>query len=100
VLTDISKQIQPGRTAVLAHVSEQSPHLIDNMIERLGGEVMRRPASAVEEEMAAAEQAQRNARREAITELHRARFERRKEDRRSKVTELKPKLPRSRRTAA
>jgi uncharacterized membrane protein len=100
VLTDISKQIQPGRTAVLAHVSEHSPDLVDNVVERLGGEVMRRPAIAVEEEMAAAEQAQRNARREAVTELHRARFERRKEDRRAKVTELKSKLPRSRRAAA
>ena len=70
VLGEISKQVQPTRTALLAQVTEQSPEVID--MARLGGEVMRRPAVDVEEEIAAAEEAQRKAKHEARKELHRA----------------------------
>ena len=43
VLGEISKQVQPTRTAVLAQVSEQSPEVIDAAMARLGGEILRRP---------------------------------------------------------
>ena len=93
VLSEISKQVQPTRTAVLAQVTEQSPDVIDTAMARLGGEVMRRPVVHVEQEIAAAQEAQRQAKREARKELQKARREQRKEDAHAKVEELKSKLP-------
>jgi uncharacterized membrane protein len=95
VLGDMSKQIHPTRTAVLAQVTEQSPEVVDAAMARLGGEVMRRPVADVEEEIAAAQEAQRKAKRAARKELHKARHEKHKEDAHAKVEELKSKLHRS-----
>jgi len=95
VLAEISKQVQPTRSALLAQVMEQSPEVIDSAMARLGGEVMRRPAVHVEEEIAAAQEAQRNAEREARKELHRARVEETKADAHAKVEDLKSKLHRT-----
>ena len=95
VLGEISKQVQPTRTAVLAQVTEQSPEVIDAAMTRLGGEVMRRPVVDVEDEIAAAEEAQRKARHEARKELRQARVEKTKEDAHAKVEELKEKLNRT-----
>ena len=92
VLGEISKQVQPARTAVLAQVTEQSPEVIDAAIARLGGEIMRRPVVEVEEEIAAAEEAQRKAKQEARKELHKARVEESKADTHAKVEEMKAKL--------
>jgi len=92
VLGEISKQVQPTRTAVLAEVTEQSPEVIDTAMARLGGEVVRRPAAEVEGELAAAQEAQRTAAREARKELRQARLEKTKEDAHAKVEELKSKL--------
>ena len=92
VLSDISKHVRPGRTAVLAQVTEQSREVIDTAMWKLGGEVMRRPVADVEEEIAAAQEAQRTAEQEARKELHKARHEQRKEDAHAKVEELKEKL--------
>jgi uncharacterized membrane protein len=94
VLSEISKQVQPTRTAVLAEVTEQSPEVIDAAMARVGGEVMRRPAVDVEEEIAAAQEAQRKAKHEARKELHKARVEKSKEDAHAKVEALKAKLHR------
>jgi uncharacterized membrane protein len=95
VLGDISKQVQPTRTALLAQVTEQSHEVVDTAMSRLGGEVIRRPVVDVEEEIAAAQEAQRTAEREARKELHSARHEQRKEDAHAKVEELKAKLHRT-----
>jgi uncharacterized membrane protein len=95
VLGEISKQVQPSRTAVLAQVTEQSPDVIDAAMARLGGEVMRRPVVDVEEEIAAAEEAQRKAKREARKELREARVAKTKQDAHAKVEELKSKLHRT-----
>jgi uncharacterized membrane protein len=95
VLGEISKQVQPARTAVLAQVTEQSPEEIDAAMARLGGEVLRRPAVDVEEEIAVAEEAERNAEYEARKELHKARVEKTKSDAHAKVEELESKLQRS-----
>lgn len=92
VLGDISKQVHPTRTAVLAQVTEQSPEVIDTAMARLGGEVMRRPVVDVEQEIAAAQEAQRKAKREARKELRQARLEKHKQDSHAKVEELKSKL--------
>ncbi len=93
-LSEISKQIKPTRTALLAQVKEQSPEVIDTAMGRLGGEVMRRPLVDVEQEIAAAEEAQRKAKHEARKELHKARVEKSQEDAHAKVEELKSKLHR------
>jgi len=100
VLGEISKQVQPARTVVLAQVNEQSPEVIDTAMARLGGEVMRRPVFEVEQEIAAAQDAQRKAEREARSELRKARLEKSKDDAHAKVEELKSKLHRSKAGAA
>ena len=92
VLSDISKQVHPTRTAVLAQVTEQSPEVIDTAMARLGGQVMRRPVVDVEQEIGAAQEAQRKAKREARKELQKARLEKHKEDAHAKVEGLKSKL--------
>ena len=92
VLGEISKQVQPARTAVLAQVTEESPEVIDTAMARLGGEVLRRPAVDVEDEIAAAEEAQRKAKHEARKELQEARVEKTKADAHAKVEEMKAKL--------
>jgi uncharacterized membrane protein len=95
VLGEISKQVQPTRTALLAQVTEQSPEVVDAAMTRLGGEVLRRPAVDVENEIAAAEEAERKAEDEARKELHKARVEKTKSDAHAKVEELKSRLHRS-----
>jgi uncharacterized membrane protein len=100
VLADISKQVQPNRTSLLAQVTEQSHEVIDTAMAKLGGEVLRRPVVDVEEEIAAAEEAERNAKREARKELHQARVEKSKENAHAKVEELKSKLHRTKAGAA
>ncbi len=100
VLGEISKQVQPTRTAVLAQVNEQSPDVIDTAMARLGGQIMRRPVFEVEQEIAAAQDAQRKAEREARSELRKARLEKTKDDAHAKVEELKSKLHRSKAGAA
>ena len=96
VLGEISNQVQPTRTAVLAHVTEQSPEVIDAAMARLGGQVMRRPVFEVEQEIAAAQEAERK----ADSELRKARLEKRKEDAHAKVEELKSQLHRTKASAA
>ena len=95
VLGEMSKQVRPSRTAVLAQVTEQSPEVIDAAMARLDGEVMRRRAVDVEEEIAAAQEAQRKAKREASEELRKAHVEKTKGDAHAKVEEMKSKLHRS-----
>jgi uncharacterized membrane protein len=92
VLGEISKEIQPTRTALLAQVTEQSPEVIDAAMARLGGEVLRRPAVDVEEEIAVAEEAERKAKHEARKELRKARADKTKADTHAKIEELKSKL--------
>lgn len=96
VLGEISHQVHPTRTAVLAQVIEQSPEVVDTAMARLGGEVLRRPTAEVEEEIAAAQEAQQRAKREARKELQKARVEKSKGDAHAKVEELKSKLHRPR----
>jgi uncharacterized membrane protein len=100
VLGEISKQVQPTRTVVLAQVNEQSPEVIDTAMARLGGQILRRPVAEVEQEIAAAQDAQRTAEREARSELRKARLEKSKDDAHAKVEELKSKLHRSKAGAA
>jgi uncharacterized membrane protein len=92
VLSDVSKTVEVGRNAVLAEVVEQSPEVIDSAMGRLSGTVVRRPVEDVEDEIAAAEDAQRKAKKEARKKLREARHEKHRDEVRAKVEELKAKL--------
>ena len=92
VLSQIATSVRPGRTALLAQVTEQSPEVLDTAMTGLGGTVLRRPVDDVEAEIAAAEEAQREAKREANKELMRGRRESTKEQVQAKVQDLKSKL--------
>jgi uncharacterized membrane protein len=100
VLTQISASVRPGHTALLAQVTEQSPEVVDSAMARLGGTVLRRPVEDVEAEVAAADKAQRHAKREAARELRRARRERDKEHAQATIEQLKAKLGHQDKTAA
>jgi uncharacterized membrane protein len=100
VLAEISKSIRVGHNALLAEVSEQSPEVIDAAMTRLGGSVLRRPSGDVEAEVAAAEHAQREAKRKARKELLHARHEKHMEHIRAKLAELMDKLHRHKKAAA
>jgi uncharacterized membrane protein len=92
VLSEVSKSVQTGRTAMLAQVVEQSPEVVDTAMSRLGGTVVRRPVYEVEAEIAAAEDAQRAAKREARKALLEARLQHHRDEAHKKVEELKAKL--------
>lgn len=92
VLAAFSKAVRLNHNSLLAEVSEQSPEVVDTAMSELDGTVLRRPASEVEAEIAAAEHAQRAAKRKARKELLHARHEQRMEHIRQKIAELKAKL--------
>jgi uncharacterized membrane protein len=100
VLSQLSASVRPGRTALLAQVTEQSPEVVDTAMARLGGTVLRRSVDDVEAEIAAAEKAQREAKREANKELLRGRRERTKEQTHATVERLKAKLPHKEKAAS
>jgi uncharacterized membrane protein len=99
LLSQISTSVRPGQTTLLAQVAEQSPEVVDTAMAALGGTVLRRPVAGVEAEIAAAETAQREAKREATKELLRGRRERTEEQVQAKVGELKAKLSRHEKAA-
>lgn len=100
VLAELSKSIRVGHDALLAEVSEQSPEVVDTAMARLGGTVLRRPAGDVEAEVAAAESAQRKAKRAARKELLHARHEKHVQRIREKLDELMAKLHRHKKVTA
>jgi uncharacterized membrane protein len=100
VLGRISASVRPGHTALLAEVTEQSPEVVDTAMAGLGGTVLRRPVADVEAEIAAAEQAQLEANREATEQLLRGRHEHSKEQAHAKVEQLKAKLPHGKKAAS
>jgi uncharacterized membrane protein len=100
VLTDVSKTVKVGRTALLAQVVEQSPEVVDTAMAAMSGVVVRRPVIDVEAEIAAAEQAQREAKRKARKELRDARHAKQRDEAHAKVEELKAKVHPDRKAAA
>jgi len=89
VLAQISSAIRPGQTVVLAEIAEQSDDVVDQAMSRLGGTVLRRSVDDVEAEIAAAEHAERAAKREARKQLLETRRSRAKEEIRRIVDALK-----------
>ncbi len=99
VLTDVARSVKVGQLTLLAQVSEQNPEIVDVAVEGLGGTVIRRPLDEVEDEIAAAEEAQHAAKVAARKKLREERREEHKEKVQAKVADLKGKLHHDRATA-
>jgi uncharacterized membrane protein len=93
VLGDLSSSIRVGPPGLLAEVSEQDPAAVDAVMAHLNGTVVRRSVTDVELEIAAAQDAQREAKKKARDELREARHKQRKDDVDAKLAQLKAKLP-------
>jgi uncharacterized membrane protein len=98
-LADISKSVRVGAAGVLADVSEESPAAIDAVMANLGGTVVRRSAGDVQAEVAAAEEAQREAKKKARQELREARQKKQKDEIDAKLADLRSKLSRQKKPA-
>jgi hypothetical protein len=81
-------------------VSEESPVAIDAVAANLGGTVVRRSAVDVKAEVAAAEDAQREAKKKAREEPRDARQKKQKEAIDAKLADLRAKLSRQEKPAA
>jgi uncharacterized membrane protein len=99
-LSEISRSVPAGRPALLAQVTEESPDAVDKALSGLGGTVVRRSLDDVEAEIAAAEDAQRAAKKAAREELHRKRQAEAKEKIQAKLDELRAKLPKHEKAGA
>ena len=88
----IAETVKPGHPALLAVVDEQTTDVVDAAMTDLGGSIVRRPVVEVEAEVAAAEDAERTAKREARKELNRAHRERDKAAVNAKLDAMKAKL--------
>jgi uncharacterized membrane protein len=93
VLGEISSSIRVGPPGLIADVSEPGPEAVDAVMAHLGGTVTRSSEADVELELAAAEDAQREAKKKATKELREARHEKHKEEVDAKIAQLKAKLP-------
>ena len=90
-LAAISSTVRPRQPVVLAHVSEQSGEVVDSAMARLGGRLLRRGIHEVQAEIAAADEVQRAAKREARKKLHAERRAQLSEEIHKKVEALKAK---------
>jgi uncharacterized membrane protein len=100
VVSDISKSIQVGQSTVVAELVEERPETIDSAISQLGGSVLRRPLDDVKAEVAVADKAQRQAEKEARTQLREARHKMHRDEIHVKVEEMKARLHRPKSAAA
>jgi uncharacterized membrane protein len=92
VLATMARAIEPGKTGLVAHVTEPAVEVVDSEMERLGGEVVRRPVYEVEAEIAAAEEATMVAEEEARRKLREERRAEHKEKVQEKIDSLKAKI--------
>jgi len=98
-LSEVSTTVQVGRTTLLAHVIEEHTEVIDADMALLTGTVVRRPVYEVEDEIARAQEAQREAKKAARAKLRKAHEEKTRAEAHAKVEELKGKLHRERKPA-
>jgi len=92
ILSDISRSVRVGHTALLAQITEQNREVFDTAMGKLEGTVLRRPVADVEAEIAAAEDAQRAAKKKARKQLRKQRHDEHEEEAHTKVQDLKAKL--------
>jgi uncharacterized membrane protein len=93
-LSDVARSVRPGHPALIAVATEQSPEVVDAAMTSLGGTVARRSLDVVLAEIAAAEDAQRAAEKEARKKLREEREDKAKADVNAKIEELKAKVHR------
>jgi uncharacterized membrane protein len=91
-LAALGRALPPESTAVIATVAEPAVEVIDREMDKLGGEVTRRPVAEVLDELEASEAAAEAAAREARRELHEKRKAEAKADFDERVGNLKEKL--------
>ena len=91
-LSAFGRAIPPKSTAVIATVAEPAVEVIDGEMDKLGGEVTRRPVAEVLDELEASEAAAEAAAREARRELREKRKAEVKADFDERVGKLKEKL--------
>lgn len=92
LLGEVSKEIPLGGSAIVAEAEEFTNEVIDDAMAPLGGTVHRRPAMEVLAEMEAAEDAYRQAEKEADRIASEKRKAERNEDFHERVAQLKEKL--------
>ena len=93
-LVEVARSVRPGHPALIAVATEQSPEVLDAAMKTAGGTIVRRPLDEVLSEIAAAEDAQRAADREARKKLREERQAKAKHDVDAKIEELKAKVHR------
>jgi len=91
-LAALGRAMPPESTAVIATVAEPAVEVIDGEMDKIGGEVTRRPVFEVLNELEASEAAAEAAAREARRELHETRKAEVKTDFDERVGKLKEKL--------
>ena len=65
----LSRDMQVGNTALIGEIENEKGNHVQQIVRRLGGELLRRPTDDVEADLRAMEQAQDSARQEAIRVL-------------------------------
>ncbi len=65
----LSADMQVGNTALIGEIEDEKSTVVDQIVRRLGGVLLRRPTAEVEADVAAMERAQDSARNEAIRVL-------------------------------
>jgi uncharacterized membrane protein len=91
-LRELGKALPVGRTGVLAQLGETDPETVNLAMAAIDGTVTRRTLVDVEGELAAADQAQQAAQREATKQLNEQRRAHAKDEVDQKIADLKAKL--------
>jgi uncharacterized membrane protein len=91
-LSAVAKTVQIGHNTLLAQVVEQSPEVLDAAMAQLSGTVVRRPVYEIEDEIANAKEAQREAKKAARAKLHEERREEGRAKAQARIEDLKSKL--------
>lgn len=76
----LSQDMQVGNTALIGEIENEKSNIVQQIVRRLGGELLRRPTEDVEADLRAMEQAQHSAREEAIRVLEDYNAAERKDD--------------------
>ncbi|BDZ59856.1 DUF1269 domain-containing protein [Barrientosiimonas endolithica] len=92
VVSEMSRALPPGRTAIVAEVQEASPEAIDGFAQETGAVLLRRPLEVVLDEIAAGEEAADAAARAADEKVREAKKAERKEKRDERIAAIKAKF--------
>jgi len=65
VMRHVTENMQPGQIALMGEIEEESTAPLNTIVQRLGGEILRRPSDELERDIERAEQARSAAEKEA-----------------------------------